>query len=317
MARAHYLVTGGCGFIGSHLVDRLLAGGARVRVLDDLSTGRRENLDGAAELILGDVADRAALRAAMADVDGCFHLAAVASVARCHSDWAATHRVNLSASVDLFDLARPDMRDVPVVYASSAAVYGDNPALPLDETARPRPASAYGADKLACELHAYAGAVAHGLRSTGLRFFNVYGPRQDPRSPYSGVISIFRDRLARGEPITIHGDGTQSRDFVAVADVVEMLIRAMARLHGCAHGAGTAEVVNVCTGEATPITRLAAELARLAGQRTAIRHTDPRPGDIRHSCGSPARAQALLGYRPRVALATGLADLVNDAVEAA
>ncbi len=317
MAHRRYLVTGGCGFIGSHLVDRLITGGAGVRVLDDLSTGTRANLHPEAELVVGDVADRGALGESLADVDGCFHLAAIASVARCQADAPGAHRVNLGASVSLFDLARPGALDLPVVYASSAAVYGDNPDLPLAETARTVPFSAYGADKLGCELHARAGAHTHGLRATGLRFFNVYGPRQDPSSPYSGVISIFLDRLARGMPITVHGDGAQSRDFVAVADVVALLTRAMDRLHGARDHGGAAPVFNVCTGQATSIRELAQTLAQLAGRQPEIRSAPARPGDIRHSLGSPARASDALGYRPRVRLAEGLAELARAAAEAA
>ncbi len=317
MARRRYLVTGGCGFIGSHLVDRLIADGAAVRVLDDLSTGTRANLHPAAELVVGDVADRDTLRASLAGVDGCFHLAAIASVARCQADAPGAHRVNLGASVALFDLARPGALDLPVVYASSAAVYGDNSDLPLAETARPMPFAAYGADKLGCELHAHAAAVTHGLRAAGMRFFNVYGPRQDPSSPYSGVISIFLDRLARGMPITVHGDGAQSRDFIAVADVVELLARAMDRLHGPAAADGAAPVFNVCTGESTSVRGLVATLAQLAGRRPEIRWAPARSGDIRHSLGSPAYAFAHLGYRPTVPLADGLAGLFGAATEAA
>ena len=309
MSRSRYLVTGGCGFIGSHLVDRLVAHGAAVRVLDDLSTGHRANVRASAEIVVGDVRDRATMAAALAGVDGCFHLAAVSSVERCRSDWPGSHAVNVASTVDLFDLARPENLDIPVVYASSAAVYGDNPALPLAEDAQPAPLSTYGADKLGCELQARAGARSHGLRSAGLRFFNVYGPRQDPRSPYSGVISVFTARLAGYQPVTIYGDGGQSRDFVAVADVVEMLDRAMARLTAAESTDGMADIVNVCTGEATTVTDLAHELARLLGRAPSICYAPARPGDIRHSRGDPARAARLLGHVPATPLSAGLAHL--------
>jgi len=219
------LVTGGCGFIGSHLVAALLARGDRVRVLDDLSTGRRENLAPGAELSEGDVADPAAVRAAMAGAAVCFHLAAIASVERGMTEWLTTHRANLSGTIAVFDAARAAGR-IPVVYASSAAVYGEQERLPIAEDAPTLPLSAYGADKLGCELHARVAGHVHGVPTMGLRFFNVFGARQDPGSPYSGVISIFCDRMSRGEGVTIHGDGGQTRDFIHVSDVVRGLVAA-------------------------------------------------------------------------------------------
>lgn len=315
MSQPRYLVTGGCGFIGSHLVDRLLATGAAVRVLDDLSTGHRSNVRGPADIVIGDVRDRATLQDALRDVDGCFHLAAVSSVERCRRDWPGSHAVNLASTIELFDLAKATDRSIPVVYASSAAVYGDSGVLPLGEDARPAPISAYGADKLACELHARAGALGHGLRTTGLRFFNIYGPRQDPASPYSGVISVFTDRLAHDRPVTIYGDGAQSRDFVAVADAVEMCVRAMARLR--AGEPGTADVVNVCTGRATTVTDVVHELAGLLGRAPNVQYAPAREGDIRHSRGDPGRGQALLGHTPATPLTDGLARLRDAAALAA
>jgi nucleoside-diphosphate-sugar epimerase len=202
---ALYLVTGGCGFIGSHLCEALVARGDRVRILDDLSTGKLENKPPAAELIRGDVADPVAVRTAMEGADGCFHLAAIASVERGNQDWLGTHRTNLTGAITILDAARRAGagKPIPVVYASSAAVYGDNPEVPLAETATVRPLSAYGADKLGCELHARVASHVHGVPTVGMRFFNVFGPRQDPKSPYSGVISIFCDRLRAGQGIAI------------------------------------------------------------------------------------------------------------------
>ena len=240
MARSTYLVTGGAGFIGSHLCDALVRDGHAVRVLDDLSTGRRANLPLGVELIEGDVADPAAVRAAVAGVDGCFHLAAIASVARGVEDWLGTHRANLTGTITLFDEVRRQPRPVPVVYASSAAVYGDCADLPITEAATKRPLSAYGADKYACELHAVVASHVHHVPTVGLRFFNVYGPRQDPRSPYSGVISIFCERVRRGVAIDIFGNGGQTRDFITVADVVVALRAAhgiaQANTQGMPHG---------------------------------------------------------------------------------
>jgi UDP-glucose 4-epimerase len=301
-----YLVTGGCGFIGSHLVDALLARGDRVRVLDDLSTGKRENLDSRAELTVGDVADKDLVASAMRDADGCFHLAAVASVERGNKDWLGTHRANLTGAITVFDAARTANRagPIPVVYASSAAVYGDSAELPLRETSPTQPLSAYGADKLGCELHARVAWQVHGVPTVGCRFFNVYGPRQDPASPYSGVISIFFDRLGRGLPITIFGDGGQSRDFIYVADVVEALLRAAGQAK---QGAA---VVNVCTGRSTTILELAGAVAQVRHVKLQTLFEKARAGDIRTSLGDPLGAAERLGFHARTMLLDGLARMV-------
>src|SRR4249920_1895883 len=244
-----YLATGGAGFVGSHLVEGLLESGHRVRVLDDLSTGPRRNVPAAAEFVEGDVTDAQTVERAFSDIDGCFHLAAVASVERCHREWVRGHQVNLTGTINVFDQARrarPD-RTVPVVYASSAAVYGDCRVVGVGEEYPAAPLSAYGADKAACEFHARIAGAVHGVPTAGLRFFNLYGPRQDPRSPYSGVISIFADRLLRGRPIEIFGDGEQVRDFTYVGDAVAALRRAM-------DAASTeAPVLNICTGRGTSV----------------------------------------------------------------
>jgi UDP-glucose 4-epimerase len=295
-----YLVTGGAGFIGSHLCEALLAAGHQVRVLDDFSTGDRRNLSTAVELLEGDVADPALVQAAMAGVDGCFHLAAVASVERGVTEWLATHRVNLTGTVTIFDAIRRCGRPVPVVYASSAAVYGDAQTIPIREDAVCRPLSAYGADKYGCELHALVASHVHGIPTTGLRFFNVYGPRQDPRSPYSGVISIFCERLRAGAPVLVFGDGRQTRDFVYVADVVAALRAAMAR------APAEAAVFNVCSGIRTAVLDLAATIADLAGHPPQIEHRPPRAGEIRHSLGDPARARQALGLADPLPLRDGL-----------
>lgn len=299
-----WLVTGGCGFIGSHLCAALVAAGQKVRVLDDLSTGRRDNLAAGAELLVGDVGDPALLERAMEGVDGCFHLAAIASVERGVREWRETHRVNLSAFVALLDAARAE-GGVPVVYASSSAVYGSNETLPLTETAETRPLSAYGADKLGCELQARVAGTVHGIATLGLRFFNVYGARQDPRSPYSGVISIFADRLLRGEPLTVYGDGEQSRDFVHVSAIVAALRAGMARADV------SAPVFNVCAGNKTTVLELAHMLAEVCGGEAVIRHAPARSGEVRHSVGSSAAAQAALGLRSPPSLRTGLNEVVE------
>lgn len=298
---ATYLVTGGCGFIGSNLCKALLSRGDAVRVLDDLSTGSATNLPAAAVFIQGDVADRQLVGQALAGVRGCFHLAAVTSVELSNRDWLGTHRTNLTGAITVFDAAIAG-GPIPVVYASSAAVYGDCPDLPLRESSEKQPLSAYGADKYGCELHARAASTVHRLPSVGLRFFNVYGTGQDPKSPYSGVISIFCERIQRGEPIDVFGDGRQTRDFILVADVVTALLRAMdARLRG-------ASVFNICTGRATSLLELARTIASLCDQPLAIRFRPERAGDIAHSCGDPTAAKQALELGRSTELRIGLAE---------
>jgi UDP-glucose 4-epimerase len=315
------LVTGGAGFIGSHLCDALIARGDRVRVLDDLSTGHRSNLPaaatlppaltlpaatlpGALTLIEGDVADPTIVAAAMEGVDGCFHLAAIASVEKGITDWLGTHRVNSTGTITVFDAIRRQGSRIPVVYASSAAVYGDAATVPIAETEPCRPLSAYGADKYGCELHARVASHVHGIPTVGLRFFNVYGPRQDPKSPYSGVISIFCERIIAGTPISIFGDGRQTRDFVYVADVVAALLASMALRPA------DAPVFNVCTGVPTSVEALASLIAELAGKNPQVQTQPARAGEIRHSLGVPTRADAVLGLRERVELRSGLGQVL-------
>jgi UDP-glucose 4-epimerase len=302
-----FLVTGGCGFIGSHLCEALLEGGHAVRALDDLSSGSRDNVPDDVEFIYGDIADPESVCMALDGVDGCFHLAAIASVERGFEDWTGTHRVNLSGTITLLDQIRRlrSSRRVPFVYASSAAVYGDPQSLPLSESCVLRPLSSYGADKLGCELHAQIASTVHGIPTVGLRLFNVYGPRQDPKSPYSGVISVFCDRLTRKEPVDIFGDGQQTRDFVFVRDVVKALLQAMTI---CPPGA---PVFNVCTGLPTTIIDLARLIASLSGAPMQPRFRPPRFGEIRHSTGSPAKARTVLGLPDPVGLEDGLAETLE------
>lgn len=306
---ARYLVTGGAGFIGSHLVEALIDDGHSVRVLDDLSTGRRSNLPDGVELMVADIADPEVAGPALDGVEGCFHLAAIASVERCNRDWLRTHQVNQSGTINLFDAARRSSndREVPIVYASSAAVYGNCGAAPVEEEGCATPLSAYGADKLACELHARAAGLSHGLRTLGLRFFNVYGPRQDARSPYSGVIAIFLDRLRRGEPIEIFGDGRQVRDFTYIADAVAALRRGMAAANR------EAPVFNVCTGRGTSVRRLAETVAELCHTTPIARYRPARCADVTVSIGNPRLAAEELGFRARTHLREGLA-LTLDAL---
>ena len=302
---AHFLVTGGAGFIGSHLCDALVARGDRVRVLDDLSTGHLTNLPPGVDFQKGDIADPETAQAAMDGMDGCFHLAAIASVERGVTDWTGTHRVNLGGTIALFDAIRRSHNKIPMVYASSAAVYGDCQTNPIHEDCERAPLSAYGADKLGCELHAKVASHVHGIPTVGLRFFNVYGPRQDPRSPYSGVISIFCERIARSAPIAIYGDGAQTRDFVHVSDVVAAL------LAGMALGAPGASVFNVCTGIATSVLDLAHTIASLVGSRLDHSFQPPRSGEIRHSLGDPTRLRARLNANDPTPLRAGLKEVLG------
>ena len=295
-----YLVTGGAGFIGSHLCDALAARGDAVRVLDDLSTGHRVNLPATASLMEGDVADPATVAKAINGIDGCFHLAAIASVEKGITDWLGTHRTNITGTITVFDAIRRQGRRIPVVYASSAAVYGDAAKVPIVETERCVPLSAYGADKYGCELQARVASHVHGIPTVGLRFFNVYGPRQDPRSPYSGVISIFCERIAAGLPIAIFGDGRQTRDFVYVGDVVRALVAGMALRPS------DSPAFNVCTGVPTSVQDLAVLIAKLASKELQVQTQPSRAGEIRHSLGVPALADRLLGLGGTVRLPVGL-----------
>ena len=307
------LVTGGAGFIGSHLVGRLLALGEEVVVLDDLSAGDGARLSPDARLVRGDVLDGALVDRLLAGVDCIFHLAARVSVQQCISDWMAAHRNNLGGTVTVLQAAHR-AGNIPVVYASSAAVYGDCTGRKCRETDLPRPISPYAADKLAGEHHAHAMAEIHGLPSAGLRFFNVYGPGQDAASPYAGVISRFWANRRAGRPQVIFGDGRQSRDFIHVADVVEGMLRARDLI-----GAGPgARVLNLCTGVATTLLDLVRAIDEVAGgPASAIEHVPARSGDIRASCGCPEAARAQLGFVAATDVMSGLRLLCGDAAGAA
>jgi len=304
-----YLVTGGAGFIGSHLVDSLLGRGDSVRILDNLSTGKPDNIASGAEFVEGDILDSPRLDACLADVDGCFHLAAVSTVHGTADVLRRAHEVNLGGSVNLVDtLVRRSAAAaaVPLVFASSAAVYGDTDAVPVGESAACRPLSAYGADKVAAEEYAQAAWDRSGMPSRCLRLFNVYGPRQDPTSLYSGVINIFLDRLAAGAPVEIYGDGNQVRDFVYVDDVIVHFLAAMESLT-----AGS-EVFNVCTGRGTSINLLYALMQELLGTARAPSYKAGRSGDIRISIGDPSAAAARFSVRARIGLREGLQSLVRS-----
>lgn len=298
---ALYLVTGGCGFIGSHLCYALLDAGHRVRVLDNLSTGVLGNVPSDVEMVRGSVANPDLVHEVMTGATGCFHLAAIASVEQSTRDWFDTHQTNLSGTIAVLQAAsRARPRPIPVVYASSAAVYGHNKQLPLVESARAMPRSPYGADKYSCELQGRVAFNIFGVSTAGLRFFNVYGPRQRPDSPYSGVISIFCDRILRKRPIVIFGDGVQTRDFIFVTDVTAALLASMQNVQG------RCDVFNVCTGRATSILELGEVLGELCGYKADIVFKPPRPGEIIHSRGNPSRIKRELAFHPSISLHSGL-----------
>lgn len=299
-----YIVTGGAGFIGSHIAEAL-ADRHEVVVIDDFSTGHPENLQGFdVTLVEGSVADLPLLKEVFAGADGVFHEAAIASVPKSVADPLATHEANLTGTLDVL-LAARDTGVRKVVLASSSAVYGESPELPKREGMLPEPLSPYAVSKLAGEHYAASFSRLYGLQTVCLRYFNVFGPRQDPSSPYSGVISIFADRILAGEPITIYGDGEQTRDFVYVADVVRANLRAM---EGGAEG-----VFNIACGRTTTLNALAETMMRAAGRTVEVGHAEARAGDIRHSCADIARAREVLGWAPEWGLEEGLARTIRAA----
>ena len=291
---ARVLVTGGAGFIGSHLVEALAAAN-EVTVLDDLSTGRPDNLRGVpCDLVRADVVDPS-VASLFENIEIVFHLAAQVSVDLSVQDPLADARTNVLGTVNVLECARrAGVRRV--VLSSSSAVYGQAERIPTPEDVLCEPDSPYAASKLACENYLFMAARLHGLSGMALRYMNVYGPRQDPSSPYSGVISIFADRARRGEPLLVYGDGEQTRDFVAVEDVV--------RANLLAGAADAIDVVNVGTGTQLSIGRLA---ALCAGGRVPVEHRPARQGDVRHSACDPSRARALLGFTAAVPPEEGIA----------
>jgi UDP-glucose 4-epimerase len=303
----HVLVTGGAGFIGSHLTQRLLSAGDQVRILDNLSTGKRENLprDQAIEFVEGDIRDVGLVGRCVEKVDAVVHLAAVASVQASIDDPVGTHQVNFDGTLNLLEAARRTGTR-RFLYACSAAVYGDTASIPVAEDSRPNPLSPYAVDKLAGEYYLLHYHRKYDLAATSFRFFNIYGPRQDPSSPYSGVISIFVDRLQRQQPVTIFGDGEQTRDFVYVGDLAELLTRAV---HGVE---GVGGVLNVGTGRRHSLLQLLDHLEKLSGGKIERRHEAPRLGDIQHSCADVSRLKRAYGNAPSTAFDVGLGKLLDS-----
>jgi UDP-glucose 4-epimerase len=294
-----YLVTGGAGFIGSHLVAALRRQGADVRVADDFSTGLRENVPGDVEVVEGDLADPAVARRAVAGCAFVLHQAAIPSVPRSVQDPVGSHRANVDATLQVLVAAR-DAGVRRVVYAGSSSAYGDSPALPKREDMPTAPRSPYALQKLVGEQYCRLFTELYGLETVTTRYFNVYGPRQQPGSPYSGVISLFIEAAVEGTRPTVHGDGGQTRDFTYVDDVVRGVLR-------CTEAPGVAgEVINLAPGGRVSLLDLLAALGEIVGRPLEPAFGPPREGDVRDSQADPAKAARLLDFHPTVALREGL-----------
>ncbi|HJQ84437.1 MAG TPA: SDR family oxidoreductase [Candidatus Binatia bacterium] len=296
-----HLVTGGAGFIGSNIAEALVRRGGRVRVLDDFSTGRRENLAGLAgvEVVEGDLRDAAAVARAVDGVDGVFHQAALRSVPRSVDDPLSSNEVNVTGTlVLLLACRRAGVRRV--VYASSSSVYGDDPTLPKVETLPTQPISPYAVSKLAAEHYCQTFARLYGVEAVSLRYFNVFGPRQNPESKYSAVIPRFLAQALAHEPLEVHGDGEQSRDFTYIDNVVQANLLAMER------PGVSGEVFNVACGTRHSLLAIAEAIGAFLGRTLERAHVAPRAGDVRHTQADIGKAERLLGFRPSVDFAAGM-----------
>jgi UDP-glucose 4-epimerase len=298
------VVTGGAGFIGSHLAEALVAHGYQVLVIDDLSTGKLDNIAGfrhSVGFVNGSITDLALLRELFQGVDCVFHLAALASVARSIEDPIASHEVNITGTLNVL-LAAARNKVKKVIFASSSAVYGDTPILPTKEQMTPCPLSPYGVGKLAGEHYCRVFDQVYQLPTVCLRYFNVYGPRQDPSSEYAAVIPRFISRVREGKPPIIFGDGEQTRDFAFVRDIVEANILAM-RSDACG-------VFNISRGKGITVNQLAELVTELAGKKLVPIHQEPRKGDVKHSLADISKARAF-GYEPKYDLKDGLAETLK------
>jgi nucleoside-diphosphate-sugar epimerase len=298
---ALYLVTGGAGFIGSHLTEELVRRGERVRVVDNLITGKRQNLAHVpgVDFVEGDLADLALARRAVEGVDFVLHQAAIPSVPRSVLDPVACHAANIDATLNVLVAAR-DAHVKRVVYAGSSSAYGDLPTLPKVETMPTGPLSPYALQKLVGEQYCQMFTRLYGLETVTIRYFNVFGPRQDPSSPYSGVISLFISALCEGRRPTIYGDGEQTRDFTYVANVVQGVLQA------CAAPAANSEVINVATGGRISINTLFHTVCALVDGKVDPVYAPARAGDVRDSQADIGKARRLLGYEPHVTFEEGL-----------
>lgn len=297
------LVTGGAGFIGSHIAAGLAAEGVRVRIVDDLSTGYRENLEeigGEIDFVEGNLANESVLRRALQDIELVFHQAAIPSVPRSVENPRDTHVACVDATFSLL-LAARDMGVRRLIYAGSSSAYGNQPKLPKSEEMLPEPLSPYAVAKLVGEYYCQTFTNVYGLETITLRYFNVFGPRQDPSSQYSGVISRFISTLLKGARPVIYGDGEQSRDFTYIDNVVS------ANLKAAEANQGLGKVINVANGERVSLNQLLQELISITGKSgVTADFQPPRAGDVKHSLADISRARELLGYKPLVDLRTGL-----------
>jgi len=297
-----YLVTGGAGFIGSNIVDELVRRGQEVIVLDDLSSGKEENLAAVRDKInlrIGSITDLAAMQSACADADYVIHLAARTSVPRSVANPVETNHVNIDGTLNVLVAAR-DAKVRRLVFAASSSAYGETPELPKQESMPSAPISPYGVTKLAGELYAQVFGRAYGLENTSLRYFNVFGPRQDPTSQYSGVLSRFMLAVIRGESPVVYGDGEQSRDFTFIANVVDVTLRA------CEAPGSSGMVINGGTGARITLNEVLKLLEKITGRKIKAKYDPPRTGDIKDSQADISRARDLLGYRPIVDFEQGL-----------
>jgi nucleoside-diphosphate-sugar epimerase len=296
-----YLVTGGAGFIGSHLTEELVRRGHRVRVVDSLVTGKRANLDHVrgVEFLEGDLADSGVAAKAVDGMDYVLHQAAIPSVPRSVKDPVTSHRANVDASLNVLIAAR-DADVKRLVYAGSSSVYGDAATLPKREDMAPNPLSPYALQKLVAERYGRMFTRLYGFETVSIRYFNVFGPRQDPGSPYSGVISLFATALIEGRQPNVFGDGEQTRDFTYVSNVVDGVLRA------CEAPMAAGEVINVATGGRVSINELLRTMNRIAGTNLTATYQPARMGDVRDSQADITKAKALLGYTPGVGLEEGL-----------
>jgi nucleoside-diphosphate-sugar epimerase len=301
-----YLVTGGAGFIGSHLTEELIRRGERVRVVDSLITGHRKNLAHLAgvDFVEGDLADLAVARRAVEGADYVLHQAAIPSVPRSVEDPITSNRANIDSTLNLLVAAR-DARVKRVVYAGSSSAYGNTPTLPKHEAMPTNPLSPYALQKLVGEQYMQLFTSLYGLETVVIRYFNVFGPRQDPSSPYSGVISVFAKALLENKAPTIHGDGEQTRDFTYVANVVDGVLRAVTAPEA------SGKVINVATGTRISLNRLFASMRDTIGSRLEPAYGPTRSGDVKDSLADISQARAVLGYQPLVSLEEGLKKTID------
>lgn len=303
---AHYLVTGGAGFIGSHLTEELVRRGHRVRVADSLITGKRSNLSHIpdVEFMEGDLANLEFARRAVAGCEYVLHQAAIPSVPRSVKDPISSNRANVDATLNTLVASR-DAGVKRLVFAASSSAYGETPTLPKHEEMPTQPLSPYALQKVIGEQYLQLFTRLYGLETVAIRYFNVFGPRQDPSSPYSGVISVFATALLENRPPTIYGDGEQTRDFTYVANVVDGVLRA------CEAPGAAGQIINVATGGRISLNMLFEEMRRLVGADVRPAYEEARAGDVRDSQADITRARELLGYVPTVSFEAGLRDTLN------